>query len=430
MRILFFVFILFLSLNSYSQTKQQVLDFARAEIDTLCSATFAGRGYLHEGHRKAAAYVARRFEEMGVESMQEMAATGTDRYLQEFPMQINLAKELALSLNGQEIAVGAEVIPNRYSGSGEVSGKVLDLKYGLEPSAKAQGRIVLFRAGWPAKIANDSEKREKYAELSRVDQRIGALLEFGPAAIIVVQAKLTAGFARERLPIPVVEVLETAIKKKVRKANLQIKTAMTSLRSQNVIGQIRGTEEPDSYLILCAHYDHLGQLSEAIFTGANDNASGTAMLLSMAAYFVENPLKQTLILIAFGGEETGLLGSAYYVNQQPAVPLAETSFVLNLDLMGNGIDGITAVGGRDYPEPFEKLVRLNEEMESVPVVKSRTNAPNSDHYYFLKNGIPGFFIYTLGGPKHYHDVYDNPSTIVLSRYAEVRELLIAFLESL
>ncbi|MEM6805045.1 MAG: M28 family peptidase, partial [Bacteroidota bacterium] len=164
--------------------------------------------------------------------------------------------------------------------------------------------------------------------------------------------------------------------------------------------------------------------------GANDNASGTSMLLSMATYFsqAEHQTKYSLLFIAFGGEETGLIGSSFYVNEQALVPLAQTKFILNLDLMGNGIEGIMAVGGKDFPQYFEKLQVANEEMKAVPKVRSRKNAPNSDHYFFLLNGIPGFFIYTLGGPPHYHDILDNPDTIVLSRYVEVRNLLIKFIE--
>ena len=136
------------------------------------------------------------------------------------------------------------------------------------------------------------------------------------------------------------------------------------------------------------------------------------------------------MFIAFGGEETGLVGSNYYVNSEPIVPLEQTKFILNLDLMGNGIDGIMAVGGKDYPSYFDQLTQLNEGEKYVPKVRARNNAPNSDHYFFLQNGVPGFFIYTLGGPPHYHDVNDNPSTIELSKYVEVRELLIRFLEGI
>ncbi|MEL6593579.1 MAG: M28 family peptidase [Bacteroidota bacterium] len=430
MRPLFLSFLLLFSLAVQGQSASEVLKFARAEIDTLCSTTFAGRGYIDNGHRKAATYLAHRFQEMGAESMREQAAMGIERYFQPFDFSINLIKKTSLSLNGQKMKPGLDYIVNSYSGNGLQQGKVLDLKYGLKPKASIKGKIVLFRAGWPAKIANDSEKREAYKALSRVDQRIAAILAYQPRAIIVIQPKLTASFARETLPLPIVEVRAESITRKVKKAAIFVEAGMTQINSQNVICQVRGTEQPDSVIIVSAHYDHLGMQGSSIFPGANDNASGTSMLLSMVEYFVKHPQRYTMVFIAFGAEETGLIGSNYYVNRSPVVALSQTRFILNIDLMGNGIDGITAVGGRDFPNYFERLVALNDTMQSVPKVKSRSNAPNSDHYFFLKNGVPGFFIYTLGGPPHYHDINDNPSTIVLSRYAEVRELLIKYLELL
>ena len=66
-------------------------------------------------------------------------------------------------------------------------------------------------------------------------------------------------------------------------------------------GYIPGTAHEDSFVYVTAHYDHMGTYVDAIFPGANDNASGTAMLLSMAAYFQENPLPYTLVFVSFGG---------------------------------------------------------------------------------------------------------------------------------
>ncbi|MFK7925054.1 MAG: M28 family metallopeptidase [Bacteroidia bacterium] len=430
MRYLLLCFFLCLSISIQAQSAKKVLAFARAEIDTLCSETFAGRGYINDGHLKAATYIASRFEELGAESFREQAAMGVERYFQPFEFEINLVRKTSLLLNGQEMTPGLDFIVNAYSGSGMQSGKVVDLKYGLKAKASIKGKIVLFRAGWPASIANDSDKRDTYKELSRVDQRIAAILPYGPAAIIVVQPKLTASFARENLPLPIIEVRAESISGKVKKAALVVQAGMEKIRSQNVICQVRGTEQPDSVVIVSAHYDHLGMLGESRFPGANDNASGTSMLLSMVEYFVDKPQRYTMMFIAFGGEETGLIGSNYYVNRDPIVALKQTRFILNLDLMGNGVDGITAVGGRDFPDLFDDLVALNDKMKAVPKVKSRSNAPNSDHYFFLERGVQGFFIYTLGGPPHYHDINDNPDTIVLSKYVEVRKLLIRFLELL
>ncbi|GAB4421246.1 MAG: hypothetical protein OHK0039_35810 [Bacteroidia bacterium] len=405
---------------------QAVLE-ARQHVDTLCSRFFAGRGYADDGHVRAAAYLAGQFQRLGLEP-----SGNAGQYFQYFTIQINLVKGAGLTIDGQALRPGHDFIVYRASGAGEVAGRVVDMGYGLKPSKKAAGRIVLLRDGWPADIANDADKRMQYEDLAHLPQRLAALMPYKPLAFVVVQNKLTAGFAREVLPVPVVEVLTTALPARPREARLHVRAGLETLRTQNVIGMIRGSRVPDTAIVISAHYDHLGTLDTAYFPGASDNASGTAMLLSMAAYFAqpEHRPRYTLLFIAFGAEETGLLGSRHYVERDPRVRLAQIRFILNLDLMGNGIDGITAVGGKDYPAYFDQLVRLNDSLQAVPKVAARSNAPNSDHYFFLQAGVPGFFIYTLGGPPHYHDVNDTASHLELSRYAQVRRLLLAFLEQL
>ncbi|MEM7372170.1 MAG: M28 family peptidase [Bacteroidota bacterium] len=408
-------------------SKEDILLQARQEIDTLCSDYLAGRGYIGEGHQKAATYLSHRFKEIGL-----MPKGDFGRYQQSFNIQINLPAKVTASLGSTELEAGKNLIVNRFSGSGSINAKVVNLGYGLKVKPTVRGKIAMFRDGFPPKIANDSKKKDRYKDLSRPLQRIQAILAYKPAAIIVVKEKLTMGFSREAGSIPIIEVLASDLPTKVKHATIKVESGMQRIKTQNVLGLIKGSKVPDSVLVISAHYDHLGMLSEAIFPGANDNASGTTMLLSMAEYFSKDTHQPpySLLFIAFGGEETGLLGSQYYVTRDPKISLSRMKFLLNLDLMGNGVDGIMAVGGKDFPAFFDQLVEANEELSAVPRVRSRKNAPNSDHFFFLKNGVPGFFIYTEGGPKHYHDIYDNPTTIELSRYVEVRGLLIQFLENL
>ncbi|MEO0897432.1 MAG: M28 family peptidase [Bacteroidota bacterium] len=429
--IIFSLLLLLLSVIDVSaqgfQDSVIILNKAKADIQQLCSDEFAGRGYVGNGHQTAAVFIAKRFQNIGLKSGGEGKL---ENYFQPFTIQINLAEELSLELDGREIEVGEDVIVSKFSGSGKLNSQVIDMKYGLKPSEKVKGKIALFRAGWPKSIANSTKKRDKYKELSSTLDRAIALIKAGAEGIIIVQDKLTAGFTRERANLPIIELKTSALTAKVKTAKLEVKSTMSRISSQNIIGYIPGSSQADTAILITAHYDHLGQLENAIFTGANDNASGTSMILSMAEYFSNNPLKYTLVFIAFGGEETGLVGSNFYVNQQPAFPLEQSKFVLNLDLMANGIKGITAVGGKDYPAYLKKLQDINETTASVPVVRARPNAPNSDHYFFLKKGVPGFFIYTLGGPPHYHDVHDTASNLEYSRYVNVRNLLIQFLQEL
>ena len=427
------IFLIFLPLwmnPGFSQkflSAEELIQHARMEIDSLCSDRFGGRGYIDDGHMIAANYLEKRFREIGLKPILPNAS-----YQQKFPIEINLISEGSLTLNKTRPEPGKDFIVNLYSASGKISGKVVDLGYGLkDPTKSLNGKIALVRAGWPEEIANDAEKKKQYRSRSNIMDRLRAIIPLGPKGVIIVQKKLTAGFVREQFPVPVIEVKADLLPRKVKKAQMEVKAGLERVISQNVMGLIEGKTSPDTAILLTAHYDHLGKLNDAVFAGANDNASGTTMMLSMAEYFAkpENALPYSLLFIGFGGEETGLMGSRYYVERDRVIPLEQTKFILNLDLMGNGDEGIMAVGGRDYPDFFEQLKGLNGDGKFVPKVRSRKNAPNSDHFFFLQNGVPGFFIYTLGGPPHYHDVNDNASTIVLSKYVEVRELLIRFLES-
>jgi aminopeptidase YwaD len=426
----FFLLLFTFSLLNAQQASndEALLQDAREKLRTLTSSEFAGRGYLKGGHKKAADYLAKSFNRLGLQP-KARDAYGNPNYQQAFEMRINLVRSASLVFGEDSLQAGRDFIVNRFSGPGDLpETRVIDMKYGLKPSEKIEGKIVLFREGLPQKIEKNPEKKKEYAEKGRDMNKIRALLSYRPAALIILRSKLTAGFGGEAGRLPILEVQEGRLPRKWKKASLAVEAGVTTIQSQNVAALLKGTEEPDSFLIVSAHYDHLGTYGNALFAGANDNASGVVMMLSMAEYFSKNRPRYSILFLGFGGEECGLKGSRFYVEKEPLVPLAQTKFVLNLDLMGNGVDGIMAVCGKDFPGRYQQLVALNEERQAVPSVRARPNAPNSDHYFFVLKGVPGFFIYTMGGPKHYHDIYDNAENLQFSKYLEVRELLIRFLE--
>jgi len=196
------------------------------------------------------------------------------------------------------------------------------------------------------------------------------------------------------------------------------------------MGVVKGNGNSHKYLMITAHYDHLGRMgSETVFPGANDNVSGVAEMLALAAYFTKNPLDKNILFVAFIGEEAGLVGSKYFVNNPP-VPLDSIDFVLNLDLSGTGNEGITVVNATLYPKLFEQMVAFNNEKNYVSKVKKRGPAANSDHYFFTEHHVPAFFIYTLGGIKAYHDVYDKRETLPLDEAADLEQLYIRFFKFL
>jgi hypothetical protein len=219
--------------------------------------------------------------------------------------------------------------------------------------------------------------------------------------------------------------------KQVQKIEIQSNSVFQrNTVAQNIMGCIKGHSRPDSLLVITAHYDHLGRMgSETYFPGANDNASGVALLLQIAKHFAQkkNQPRYTLVFLAFGGEELGLLGSDYFVNHPP-IPLKNIKFLLNFDLAGTGEEGIQVVNADKYPSAFKLLCSLNQKNQSVKQIKARKSACNSDHCSFDRLQIPCFYTYTLGGIAAYHDVFDCFETLSLSAFEDYLDLMIRFLD--
>jgi aminopeptidase YwaD len=408
----------------------------RRWAEELASPGMQGRGYQNEGHKLAAAYLADQFESMGLKPLPALARNDQPWY-QTFRFSTNLVQgPVSLSLNGKPLRVGEDFIVNPVSKRGELKElKVRDLGYGMPKdfSKSLKNTIVIIRSGLPPEIAKDPDLKkanERFAsDLVKLDYATKMLA----AAVIFVKPKLTAGFSTMPVELPVIDLLADRLPtKKIKTASLNLTTGIQAIQSQNVIGMVDGTRHPDSVIIVSAHYDHLGRQGDAIFYGGNDNASGTSMLLSLAQHYArpENRPPYSMLFIGFSGEEAGLIGSTHYAGKEPLAPLANTAFILNLDLMSNGNDGIMSVAGLDFPGHFELLKTINTRLEAVKEVKGRRNAPNSDHYPFVERGVKGMFIYTLGGPPHYHDMHDTYAHMEFQRYVQVRELMRGFLDAL
>lgn len=169
--------------------------------------------------------------------------------------------------------------------------------------------------------------------------------------------------------------------------------------------------------------------SDTYFPGANDNASGVALLLNLAKYYAANPAKYSIVFVCFAGEEAGLMGSKFYT-ENPLLPLKKIRFLINTDLAGTGEDGITVVNATEFPKEFKWMQEINENNHLLKAVNARGKAPNSDHYFFTEKGVPSFFFYTLGGISAYHDVFDKAETLPLTKHENLFTLIKLFNEKL
>lgn len=404
----------------------QILPYAKEIVRTLTSEDFKGRGYVANGDKIAAEYIRSKFMELGV-----LPFNGG--YYQTFTTSVNtFPGAVHLSVNGKPLEAGKHFLVT--PGSGPVSGTYNALTLSNDD----------FRSSMPASVGYLGDKSFLVVEPFDPDQytpeeaerirSVRQFLKYGsdpriPNTIFLSNDKLTWSGSRIQTEQSSLTLLQDSISQPVETIEVDIEASFRSAyETQNVLGFIPG-RQTDSLIVLMAHYDHFGMLGEAMFPGANDNASGVAMLLSLARYYAENQPEFTTVFIAFGAEEIGLVGSGYFVRNSP-FELDNIKFLLNFDLAGTGDEGIQVVNGSVYQQQFDRLQFINEQRELLPQVKIRGAACNSDHCAFDEYEVPGFYIYTLGGIKAYHDIYDRYETLPLTEFEDYFRLITLFLDGI
>ena len=192
----------------------------------------------------------------------------------------------------------------------------------------------------------------------------------------------------------------------------------------NLLGLIPGSGATRRYIVLSAHYDHLGIRGGEIYNGADDNASGTAAVLAIAGSVRRRPLSHSLIIALFDGEEEGLLGARAFM-AAPPVPRAAIALNLNLDMVGHSERGeLWAAGAARYPALLPVLQELQAQARvhlllghDRPDVRGQDDWTNeSDQGAFHAAGIP-FVYFGVEDHKDYHRPSDDPPTLTPVFYA-------------
>ena len=212
---------------------------------------------------------------------------------------------------------------------------------------------------------------------------------------------------------------------------------VTVLKGNNIIGYIEGKDKKDEYIIVSAHYDHLGMRGDDIFNGADDNGSGTVTLMSLAGAFQQAAIEgyrpdRSIIFLWVAGEEKGLLGSEYYT-QNPIVPLENTMVNVNIDMVGRmdekyigNPDYIYVIGSDRLSSALHSVnedINQNYSQLTLDYSYNDANDPNqyyyrSDHYNFAKNGIPAIFFFS-GTHPDYHRPSDTVEKIDFEKMEKV-----------
>ncbi|MFM7682571.1 MAG: M28 family metallopeptidase [Bacteroidota bacterium] len=421
--------LIFCSFHVFSAFSQS--DRIKVFTKTLCSPEFHGRGYVKGGDSTASDYIAKAFKKIGLKPVGKS-------YFQSFvfPVQTFPGACTAI-LSGDSLKTGIDYLIAPNSGSSCATSECVEGKSYRFVSCNLEKLYDATTSFYPCPpnvmlavktfgLSSDS--------LKIIKNRLRELSSFAPV-VEITKDKFTWSVSQSANSYPFIQIQDSVFQK--RKGDsffLHLQTNFIKQhQARNVIGYLPACKKPKKkpFIFITAHYDHLGRMgADTYFPGANDNASGNAMLLALAEKLVINPLRDyNIIFVAFAGEEVGLLGSKY-MTENPIVPLNKIRFLLNLDIMGSGEEGITVVNSTLFKNEFDQLNSINDSSKFVSLIKPRGPAANSDHYFFTQAGVPAFFIYTMGPNKNYHDVFDTYNALSFKAFDGLSELFELFIRKL
>jgi hypothetical protein len=209
----------------------------------------------------------------------------------------------------------------------------------------------------------------------------------------------------------------------------------SKIRAANVVGYVEGSKHPDRFVVVTAHYDHLGVRDRQIYNGADDNASGVAVLLQLAAHFARERPQNSIIFAALDGEEEGLLGARALVkwlkDERRGVALD-----VNMDMVSHSDRGELYASGAYHTPALAPALKLLASRAPVRLLLGHDRPEQghddwtnqSDHYAFHKAGIP-FVYFGVEDHKDYHKPTDDFETITQPFFVHAAETILSAVEA-
>ena len=461
----------------------------RESVRFLASEQMKGRLTGTPELDKAARWIAGEFRRLGIPPV-----PGQRDYFQPFRVTVgaSLGKNNRLAETDgtgkpRSLVLSTDFQPLNFSSSGKAAGEVVFAGYGITApeygyddyaGVDVKGKIVLVLRHEPQEFDEKSPFAGRaYTTHAQVQNKAVNAKFHGAAAVLFVNDLPNHAGDEDRLDrfsgrvgptaagIPFVQVRAAVAERWLERAGVSLKqwieetdrtlkpkpAAIPGLRvelaaevlrkqrqSPNVAAYLAG--ETDEYVIVGAHFDHLGLgeqsslapdlAGKAVHPGADDNASGTAGLLELAAYFAGRPKqKRGILFLAFSGEELGLIGSNYYVNH-PLLPLEKAAAMINMDMIGRIQDGKVFVGGTGTGDSLKRM--LEEAMAGSPLkfdFSDQGGYGSSDHFSFVNRQVPVLFFFS-GLHADYHKPTDTWEKINAEAAAQMLEVVARVTERL
>jgi hypothetical protein len=402
------------------------LDGVLAHVRFLADDRLEGRSVGSAGEHCAGDYLANEFESLGL-----TPAGSQGSFFQTFPIRkgAELGPQNRLTVRGRAYATGTEWVPTGFSASAAVDRELIYGGHLLSSPGNPEDefaridisdRIVVVEWGDPDDPHGTGLRGDPHFKATvAAGRRAAGILLLAPTGMELPTPvdEMRAALA---IPVGIVGGAAAAVLREAliggASASLRTDIRATSAEARNVVALLPGTNPVlrNEYVIIGAHYDHLGHGGEgslapgesAIHNGADDNASGTAAVIEIARQLAAGPrLDRSVLFIAFTGEERGLWGSAFFV-RQPTIDLDEAVAMLNLDMVGRVVeDGLTVLGVGTATEWNEIVDRANAQLSApLRIGKSPDGYGPSDHSSFYGEGIP-----VLHFLSNLHEDYHRPS---------------------
>jgi hypothetical protein len=439
----------------------------KKHLYTVASAEMEGRDTPSPGLEKAGSYIEEHFKSIGLKP------GNGDSYRQYYPLYRDSVVSSSLKVNGKtyEVSKDYQVNPGNYSSELPVAEAVfvgygiVDDKMDSYNNMDVRGKAVIVLEGAPADykttVRGAMAPSETFGKLTSASKK-------GAVAVLLVSKSFTSGarpltirnqwgmngykstfspslfYISEKVAADIMgedgngiftKMTENELKNKSYKSRIDLAFRKDLLTTQvsNVLGLVEGTDKKDEYVIITAHYDHVGKRNDTtIFYGADDDGSGTVSILELAEAFAKAKAegkgpRRSILFMTVSGEEHGLWGSAYYANN-PVYPLDKTTVNLNIDMVGrigndymkdkDSMNYVYVIGDNKLSSDLTPITEMVNGTYSKLKLDRKYNDPNdpnrfyyrSDHYNFAEKGVPIIF-YFNGVHPDYHRPTDTPDKI-------------------
>ena len=429
----------------------------------VASAEMEGRDTPSEGLDKAAQYIENHFKSVG------LVPGNNGSYRMPYPLYRDSVVSSSFKVNGKSFELNKDFAPgNNYTSHIPVS-EVVFAGYGIVDDKtdhykdlNVQGKFVMVIEGAPADYKSP---QQGFMNPSGLGGKLNAASKKGAIGVLIVTKAISArggrpggwnlnGYRSTISPLvysitenvafaimgedgrTLIEKMKTTpVASKIYKANIDVAFQKVSLTTSvdNVIGIVEGSDKKDEYVVITAHYDHVGKRNDTtIYYGADDDGSGTVSILELAEAFAKAKAegkgpRRTIIFMTVSGEEHGLWGSNYYSNH-PLYPLEKTTVNLNIDMIGrvgneyqkdkDSLNYVYVIGDNKLSSDLTPITENINATYTKMKLDRKYNDPKdpnrfyyrSDHYNFAEKGVPIIF-YFNGVHADYHRPTDTPDKI-------------------